>query len=107
MPLGSISLVRRSGRWAAPSQPRRGRRRPVVNPQFRVDVLEVFVDRPDAHPKVRGDLVVGPTGGEQVEDLNLAAGEPACVERRRVPGRPFVDDDVMRWSLRADGRMRR
>lgn len=48
----------------------------VVGAEFRVDVVEVFVDGAGGDVEERGDLVVLSALGDQSDDLAFARGEP-------------------------------
>jgi hypothetical protein len=52
----------------------------------------VHVDGPDAEHQLGGDLAVGVAGGDQADDLHLAAGELRLCELGGLPpAQPAVD----------------
>ena len=49
--------------------------RPVGGARLGVDVLDVVTDRLARDDQALGDLLVGQAAGQQLEDLDLAAGQ--------------------------------
>src|SRR5206468_12342026 len=70
-------------RWSAVgfAQPRvaggnRGARGLPGDTELDVDVREVALDSPDADEEPRGDLLVTQSGGDELQDVELAVAEP-------------------------------
>ena len=58
----------------------------LVNPMLDEEPVEVRLDRPRGHPELRGDLLIGISCGDELQNLLLPGGEmraPTFV--RRLP----------------------